>query len=1143
LSDLYPMMDAHLQAELKKLRHALIGLEAQRGLLGEAVIEPALQSLQEKIAALEAQLDLEQPHSLPALPTQAAEERRILTVLFMDIVGSTSLAGSLDPEDYRELVSSIHDMAGKVVISNHGSVLQYLGDGLLAAFGVMQVSEQDPENALRAGLGIQTGCAALQTSQPVQLRVGIHTGLVLLGELALEAHQEFTATGEVMNLAARLQSLAPPGGVLISHETYRYVRNLFDVTAQLPVQVKGKSDPIQTYLVLRPRPTAFRNVTRGVAGIDTHTFGREQELGQIHRLYQETLNKNKSCWVQMVGSPGIGKSRLVTEMEDFLESQSEKLWLLKGRAFQGDERQAYALVRRFWFNRLHIAEDIPLDEAEARWVKGIQELALVGESHSDDLSGEETAHALGLLVGLPFAGSPYLAGRRQDPIQVKGRAYVITHSILQALRRVQPVIILLEDLHWCDAASWDYLVETLLEDKAAQLPSEGSSQLQGIFILATARPEWSPPQKLISHASYTSIELKPLTQSACQDFVNELLQDVQAVPEDVPQLIIQRSEGVPFFIEELINWLLDRGVIDHQQQPWHFIPGRWQADPLPATLQHLLLARLGAIPAPEQTTLKYGAVFGRHFWESGVEAMGVPDSHALLVQSQGRGFVTFQPDSAFASEREWSFYHNLLRETTYESILKRERRKLHQTAAQWLEAQARQANRLDEFAGLLAEHYDFGGLEEKASYLYLLAGQRAKDRFALQEACRLLNRALELTLPSDQEGRWKILLLRSSVLGMLGETEANQVDIAALLSLARTTGNEQWLAEAYHRQGHLLKNTGDIRGSVQAYKQGRLAAQSLGDQATEALTLSLMVVSLDLLGEMSLAAQTADQAMSLLPSVDDEIIQAMVLTNLANYYGATGDHIRAMQILEQQIEITGRLSNLYGESIGLANLGYETMILGRYDRSLHLFTQSIARSESIGARHQTAFTRLNLALALWRLNRLPEARQTLQKVLLELAATGDTFGQGVSHTYLGLVLEKEGSLEAAKQEYFAASQILRELGTVGNLNDALAGLARIALALDLPTEAQRHCQEIWEYLRQSSGEGMELPLLAYLTCYTIFDRLGETEQAHHILELGIFNLNENAARISDQEWKKSFLENIPEHRLIRAAWEEVQNNH
>ena len=268
---------------------------------------------------------------------------------------------------------------------------------------------------------------------------------------------------------------------------------------------------------------------------------------------------------------------------------------------------------------------------------------------------------------------------------------------------------------------------------------------------------------------------------------------------------------------------------------------------------------------------------------------------------------------------------------------------------------------------MLAEHYDLGDLTDKASHWYLLAGQRAKDRFAFQEARRLLDRALELTPPSDQEGRWQILLLRSSVLSMQGETETNQADLVDLLSLANTTGNEQWLAEAYHRQGYLLTTTGDFRGAVQAYEQGRLAAQRIGDQATEALTLSLMASSLVLLGEMSLAGQAADQAMSLLPSVDDEIIQAMVLTNLANYYGASRDHLRSIETLKQQIEITHSLSNLFGELIGLANLGYEYMILGQYDRGSQLFGQSIERSEFIGARRQTAFTRLNLALAFWRL--------------------------------------------------------------------------------------------------------------------------------------------------------------------------------
>jgi tetratricopeptide (TPR) repeat protein len=265
----------------------------------------------------------------------------------------------------------------------------------------------------------------------------------------------------------------------------------------------------------------------------------------------------------------------------------------------------------------------------------------------------------------------------------------------------------------------------------------------------------------------------------------------------------------------------------------------------------------------------------------------------------------------------------------------------------------------------------------------------------------------------------------------------------------------------------------------------------------------------------------------------------MVLTNVSNYYGTAGDHVRAIEILEQQIEITQRLSNLYGESIGLLNLGYEYMILGQYDMCIKRMEQSIHRSESIGARHQSAFTRLNLALAYWRLQRIQDARQTLDKVIPELVSAGDAFGQAVGHTYLGLVLEQGGSIETALQQYSEAGQILREMGAIGNLSDALAGLARCTLALGYLPEALQYCEETWEYLQQTSGKGMELPQLAYLTCFKVFNTLGEADKARLALEQGLQDLNENAARINKPGWKQSFLENIPEHRKLREAWKQI----
>ena len=467
-----------------------------------------------------------------------------------------------------------------------------------------------------------------------------------------------------------------------------------------------------------------------------------------------------------------------------------------------------------------------------------------------NLFTEEAAHALGLLIGLPFSSGPHLTGRRQDPVQVKGRAYVVSRTILDALRTVHPVVILLEDLHWCDAASWDYLIDVLLEGIGPVNPSEQLAIPRfGIFILATTRPEWSPPAKLTTHPAYTPLEIQRLSLQACQDLVENLMKRVDGVPEYVSQLLIERSEGVPYFIEELFNWLLDRGVIDQQGQPWLFLPERWQETPLPQTLQHLLLARLGAIPQSEQAALMCGAVFGRNFWESGIEAMDVANSHTLLSQTQTHGFVVLRTDSTFAGEREWSFYHNLLREATYESVLKHERRKLHNLAAQWLEEQARQAGRLDEFAGLLAEHYDLAGEGEKAADYYLHAGQHAKERFTLGEVRRFADRALALLPDNKTEQQWQAFLLRTSVLGMLSENRNLQADLERMLAIAISSGNEQWLAETYHRKGYYLTQIGDSRSGIQAYEKAISAARRAGDRAIEGLSLSLLAINLTRMGK------------------------------------------------------------------------------------------------------------------------------------------------------------------------------------------------------------------------------------------------------------------------------------------------------
>ncbi len=1108
-------MKHEAQAALEKLRAAVNGLEAQRALLGEAIVEPALDSLREKIALLEAQL---------AAASPANEERRIITVLFADIVGSTPLAESMDPEEYREIVRAVHQLASQAILKYDGRVLQLLGDGLLAVFGAAETSEKDPQNGVRAALAIHQKLAALPTTPAIRMRAGVHTGLALLGDIELHERREYIASGDVMNTAARLQGIAPPGGVLISQDTYKYVRGLFNVTLQPPAQLKGKQEPVHTYLVHGILPARFRTVSRGVSGLETPTIGRQEELEQIRSEMHAAHSGRTMRWVQLIGQPGIGKSRLVAEIRAGLEDGEAHL--LKARAFQGDDKQAYALARRMWFDRFQIPEDAALDAARERWLNGVRGILLTGAEHGARFEGnaEDAAHALGALVGLHFPAYPL-----PEPRELRGRAYVAARLLLSALRAAKPLALLLEDMHWADAASWDYLTQVLLDGPALR-----EAQMHGLFILAAARPEWPPLETLLQRSEYRPIELRALTSQACQSLVVELLGGVSDLPAAALRMVAERSEGVPYFAEELVNWLLDRGVIDRHAQPWRFVAERWQTSPLPDTLQHLLLTRLEAAPLAEQAAIKCGAVFGRNFWEGGVEALGGKGSHALLAQAQQRGFVVAQSDSTFQGEAEWSFYHALLRETVYESLLKRERRELHKAAAAWLESQAARAGRLDEFAGLLAEHCDRGGQSDSAAGWYLIAGERAMHRGAPQEALRLARRALEL-LPQEQfDSRWRALLVHDECLGVLGKWEERLEDDAALLALAEAQQDELRLAEACRRKAYSLSNMGEIRRSLEAFDGALAAARRAGGLESEAQTLGLMTPSLARLGEMRRAAQAVERAESLLPECKNVIIRSMILTNVSVYYGAAGDFVHAIRALEQQIENLRASSMAATGAVGMLNLGYYYTLLGMYDAGAALLEEAIQHTEATGARARAAFARLNLGMAYWRQGRLPAARQTLEANLAEMNALGDPFGAAVTPIYLGLAMEEEKEYAHASQLYAQAAAALRQLSMPGYLNDALAGLTRCTLALGQTEQGRQHCAELWAYLQQEKGQGMEFPQMAYLTCVEAFTALGEAESARLAMELGCAELRQRAESISDPLWRRSFLENVPENVRLRA---------
>ncbi len=1119
-------MAESLQVQIEKLRASIRGLEAQRSALGDAIVEPALAVLRRELAGLEEQA---------AAQTAPTEERRLVTILFFDIVGSTSMAEKLDPEEWRQVVQRVHTTLGAAVSAHHGAVAQYLGDGLLAFFGSKEASEHDPENAVRAALDGHSAVTKLPAPEKVQLRAGIHTGLVVLGELGDSIHKEFTASGDAVNLAARLQSAAPPGGSLISHDTYRYVRGVFDMTPRPPLAVKGKSDPVQTYLVRRAKPRPFRSVARGVAGVETRTVGREAEMQALQTAYRRAFEGHGVVWAQLVSEPGMGKSRLLEDLSAWIDLREETTRLLRARAFPDDANQPFALVRRMWFDRFQLTEDAPLGQAEAKWVE--RYLDFCGQEGC-----EEAAHALGLLVGLPFKDSPYIGAMRSDPTQVKGRALVVSRELVQSMRQSVPLVVLLEDLQWADAASWEYLTEVFLGDAKVEQPN-------GLFILGAARTEWRPPEALAAlfkasqPAEKTSenwgiqISLAPLPDQASRELAGELFQRAVDVPDQVIDLLVERSEGVPYFAEEIVNWLIDRGILDMHCEPWCFAPEKLKEEPLPPTLQHLLLTRLSSLSQPERAALQRGSIFGRHFWTGGVEALGVPGGDEVLSQLQPRGFVEAQPESTFHGDTEWSFHHNLLQEVTYESVLKRERAALHKVAAGWLERQARQAGRQDEFAGLLGEHYQRAGELSTAADWYLRAGNHAFGQGATRSAKDFYTQALELLPPVDHERRWQALLGRDDTLSVLGEAEPRKADLASLLELAQSFNDDAYLAEAYFRQALFGAQTGNRPILEEASREALAAARRCGNEALETKALILVVMASIGRDDPAILLKTIEEAVHRARLLGDESVLAFVLSRAA-YCSSDLDDLASWNTrLLEVVELDHRLGNRMQEAIDLGNLGVNYITLGQYKLARTLIEQARTIGEALGAHRSLAYNLLNLGFVYLSTGDVRKALLLEEQGLQEIAPTQDVRGKCVILNLLGFVLLAMGDAPGAARRFAESRELELEQALPIGVLHSIAGLATCAIMQGQLDQARDYAHEAWDYAKEHGWQRLGNFARICLACVETFDVLGEEENLQAALESGHQALMELADKINVPSWRQSFLENVPQNRALIEIWE------
>ena len=673
---------------------------------------------------------------------QVGHERRTVTILFSDVKGSTAMAQHLDPEEVLEIMDGAFDVLIEPVYRYEGTLARLMGDAVLAFFGAPIAHEDDPERAIRAALEIIAGAreyaARLEQERGISdfnVRVGIHTGLVVVGEVGTDLRVEYTAMGDAVNLAARMEQSAPPGGILVTHDTYRHVRGVFDVQPQEPLLVKGRDEPVHTYLVQQAKPRAFRKPVRGVEGIETRMVGREAELKHLQEAFHTAVEDRELQVVTVSGEAGVGKFRLLHEFDIWSEALSEDFYYFKGRASRETQHLPYGLLRDLVAFRFQIQDSDPPATVRAKLEEGVA--VALGE---DDRS-RKAAHLIGYLAGFAFGDSPHLGDLDDDPQATRDRALGCLGDYLRGMAGQYPVLILLEDLHWADDSSLDALNHLALA--LAQAP---------VLIAAAARPalfdrrpHWGEGQPF-----HTRLDLQPLSRWDSRRLVAEILQKVAEVPQALRALIVAGAEGNPFFIEELVKMLVEDGVIVKGEEAWRVAAERLAGVRVPPTLTGVLQARVDRLPPEERTVLQQASVVGRLFWDRAVarinESSGEASADSEVVEHlsalRRREMVFLRETSAFADAQEYLFKHALLREVTYESVLKRVRRAYHGLVADWLLEQG--GERAGEYTGLVADHLALAGRAAEAIEHLLQAGDRARGLYAHQEAIDAYKRALDL---------------------------------------------------------------------------------------------------------------------------------------------------------------------------------------------------------------------------------------------------------------------------------------------------------------------------------------------------------------------------------------------------------------
>jgi class 3 adenylate cyclase/tetratricopeptide (TPR) repeat protein len=989
-------------------------------------------------------------------------ERKLVTVLFADVKGSTSIGENLDPEELRSIIEKSYEISLKEIHRFEGTVNQFLGDGFMALFGAPIAHEDHAIRAIHSALAIQNGMTVYSDElkkdrdTDFKMRVGINTGNVVVGNIGDDLKMDYTALGDTVNLASRMEQLAQPGSITTAEDTYKLAKDHFNFRSLGPINIRGKKKPVSVYEVIEPREREKTRIEISEERGFTKFIGREREIEVLRDSFARSKDGQGQV-VTIVGDAGIGKSRLLYEFRKLLDDENTPY--LEGRCISYGKSISYLPVidiikKRFRVDKLDTERTI-----RKKIAKGIRDI---------DPSLE---------VGVPFiydilsidSDDPSL--KSLDVRDKRRRTIDAIKNIILADSQLRPLVVVVENLHWIDGASEEFI--SFLIDN---LPGNR------IMLILTSRPGYRP--KWGEKSYHNQIAPSRLSNAEVGEMIGSIL-DANNVTKALGRLVADKADGIPFYVEEIIKSFTESGIIVERKDGYDVSKGIAEMN-VPDTIQDIIMARIDRLEESHKSTLQFASVIGRDFNYKLLKELMELGEELQDYLTKLKSFELVYEKSLFP-DPEYRFKHTLTQEVAYNSFLIKKRKELHGKLGEIIEDLY--GDKLEENYELLAYHYGRSPRHEKAVDYLVLAGDKSAQIYSTKDAIAYYEEALKKldNLPdirANKEKRVDIFIKQARVMRLMGRLKEYIKTLEKNLPIVEGLGDKNRLSEYYFKMGFYYSVMGELADSIKYLTNSIKLAQVIKNERIIGLASARQGWNYWYKAEFRKAIPVIQKAIKTLEKLGDDYWLARSLQPLGACYWQMGEWDNSINFMQKLLKKSEEISDnnliiLATWSASVPHIGkgewdiaidycerclgmapppvfaaYATGFLGmayyksgQLEKGIDCLEKAIHQSKSFGLKQHEAFCTVPLAEAYLSISERERALETINSALdastkagfkniegMALRVLGEIYGPSAFHKAKkhiedGIkIFKKIGAKNELAKSYFSLGKLYREKG-------------------------------------------------------------------------------------------------------------------